>query len=141
MVATDATTPDSRMVPVTDDLDTGPYFAGARDHRLIVQRCNSCDAVLHLPRAYCHHCASWDTRWAEVSGRASLYTWTAVTHQVHAAYPVPYTVVVVKLHDVDANLIGSLPGTPDLEVGQDMEVWFDEVGDTVIPNWRPAATS
>ena len=128
----------ARMLPVTDDLDTGPFFEAARAHRLVVQRCNGCGAVLHMPRAYCHHCRSWDTRWEQMSGRATLYTWTAVTHQVHPAHPVPYTVVVVKLDDVDVNLIGSVPGTPDLHPGQPMEVWYDDAGDGVVmPNWRP----
>jgi uncharacterized OB-fold protein len=133
------TAPSHRMLPVTDDLDTGPFFAAAREHRLVVQRCARCGTVLHVPRAYCHHCGSWDTRWDEVPGRGALYTWTTVAHQVHPAYPVPYTVVVVKLEELDVNLIGSLPGAPELRAGQPMEVWWEDLDGVVLPNWRPAA--
>jgi uncharacterized protein len=126
-----------QLLPVDDDLDTGPFFAAARRGELMIQRCNGCDAVLHMPRAYCRECGSWDTRWQPVSGRASLYSWTVVAHQVHPAYPAPYTVVLVKLDDCGANLVGSLPGTPELQIGQPMEVWFEDVGGVVRPNWQP----
>jgi hypothetical protein len=57
---------------------------------------------------------------------------------VHPAFPVPYTVVVVKLDDYDINLMGSMPGIPGLRVGQPMEVWYEDAGgDVVLPNWRP----
>ncbi|MGY1739424.1 MULTISPECIES: Zn-ribbon domain-containing OB-fold protein [unclassified Blastococcus] len=129
---------DARLSPVDDDLDTGPFFQAARRGELVVQRCDRCDAVLHVPRARCHTCGSWDTRWQPVSGRATLLTWTGVAHQVHPAYPPPYTVVLVELDDCGAHLVGSVPGTPSLRAGQPMEVWFDELPDgVVLPNWRP----
>lgn len=128
-----------RLLPVDDDIDTGPFFEAARRNELVIQHCNCCDAVLHVPRAYCSDCGSWDTRWQRVSGKATLYSWTVVTHQVHPAYPVPYTVLLVKLDDCGAKLIGSMPGTQKLRIGQPMEVWFEQLDDgVVIPNWRPA---
>jgi hypothetical protein len=72
-----------------------------------------------------------------------LYSWTVVTHQVHPAYPTPYTVVLVDLDDLpDTRLVGSIPGTPELVVGQPMQVWFEQLGERdgrpiVVPNWRP----
>lgn len=130
---------EARLIPVDDDLDTGPFFAAARRGELAVQHCTRCDSVLHVPKAYCHRCGSWDTGWTVVPGRGELHSWTVVTHQVHPAYPVPYTVVLVKVDDCGVNLVGSLPGRPTLRLGQPMEVWFDAVGEgVVLPNWRPA---
>jgi uncharacterized OB-fold protein len=129
------------LLPVDDDFDTGPFFEAARRHELVVQRCNGCDAVLHVPRAYCRACGSWDTRWQPVSGRGTLHAWTVVRHAVHPAYPAPYTVLLVEL-DADASgahMIGALPGTPDLQIDQPLEVWFQELDEgVVLPNWRPA---
>ena len=131
---------DDRVLPVDDDPDTGPFFAAARRGELAVQHCARCDAVLHVPKAYCHLCGSWDSRWVPVPGRGRLYSWTVVTHQVHPAFPAPYTVVLVKVDGCGINLIGSIPGCPDLRTGQPMEVWFEDVGqDVILPNWRPAA--
>ena len=28
--------------------------------------------VLHLPRAYCHHCGSWEAHWQPVSGHGRV---------------------------------------------------------------------
>ena len=127
-----------RLLPVDDDVDTGGFFAAARRGELAIRFCSGCDAVLHLPRAYCHACGSWDGRWAPVAGTGILHSWTVVEHQVHPAYPVPYTVVLVQLDDVAARLVGWLPGRPSLAPGQPMRVWFEELDGAVLPQWAPA---
>jgi uncharacterized OB-fold protein len=129
----------ARLLPVDDDLDTGGFFEAARRGAIAIRRCNGCDAVLHVPVSYCRHCGSWEGRWEEVAGRATLYSWTVVTHQVHPAYPVPYTVVLVDLDDLPGtHLVGRLDGAPDLHAGQRMEAWFEELPEgVVLPNWRP----
>ena len=127
------------LLPVDDDVDTGPFFQAARQRRLVLQRCDRCAALLHVPRARCHRCGSWETSWQPVSGRASLHSWTVVSHQVHPAYPTPYTVVLVELDDCGAHLVGSIPGTPQLRADQPTDAWFQELGEgVVLPNWRPA---
>jgi hypothetical protein len=129
-----------RPVPVIDDHDTGGFFEAAARGELAIRMCNGCDAVLHMPVAYCHRCGSWEGRWQPTAGTGRLYSWTVVTHQVHPAYPVPYTVLLVELDDhPEARLVGQLPGRPDVEAGQPMEVWFEPVSDgVVLPQWRPA---
>lgn len=131
------------LLPVVDDHDTGGFFAAAREGHLTIRRCNGCDAVLHMPRAYCRHCGSWDGRWHAVSGRGSIYSWTVVAHQVHPRYPVPYTVILVELDDVPAvRFIGRLDGAADLEPGQPVVVEMVDHGDgVVLPEWRLAVAA
>jgi uncharacterized OB-fold protein len=128
-----------RPLPVTDDPDTGGFFAAAARGELAIRMCDDCQAVLHVPVAYCHRCGSWSTRWQAVRGTGHLYSWTVVEHQVHPAFPAPYTVVLVELDDhPEARLVGQLPGRPDLAIGQPMEVWFERLSDdAVLPQWRP----
>lgn len=132
----------ARPLPVTDDRDTGGFFEAARRRELVVRVCNDCGHVLHLPRAYCHYCGSWSGRWEQVSGRGRLSTWTTVEHQVHPAFPVPYTVVLVEIDDKPGvRLVGRLDGAPELVPGQAMEAWFEDAGDgVVLPQWRPVST-
>lgn len=130
---------ETRLVPVTVDHDTGGFFQAAAEGRLVVRACSQCGRVLHLPMPYCHACGSWEGEWRELVGTARLYSWTTVEHQVHPAYPVPYTIVLVEPTDApEARFVGHLPGTHDLVDGQLMEVWFEDVDGTILPQWRPA---
>jgi uncharacterized protein len=127
------------LIPVDDDRDTGGFFDAAGRGELVVRMCSGCGTPLHMPRAYCHTCGSWDGRWQPVAGTGTVYSWTVVEHQVHPAYPVPYTVVLVQLDDLPAiRLVGYLPGRPALAAGDRMRVWFETVGDGVaVPQWKP----
>ena len=128
------------LLPVEDDRDTGGFFEAARRGELVVRACSACGEVLHVPRAYCRSCGSWDGEWRVVGGTGRLHSWTVVDHQVHPAYPVPYTIVLVDLDDAPGvRLVGHLPGSPDLHDGMPMRVRFDEVADgVVLPQWEPA---
>ena len=131
------------ILPVEDDHDSGPFFAAAKQQRLAVRTCRSCGTHLHLPRAYCGQCGSWDTAWTDVAGdRGRLYAWTVVERPTHPAYPVPYTVVLVDVDDAPGvRLVGRLDGRPALQAGQPMRLRFDDVGEgVVLPNWEPVAS-
>jgi uncharacterized OB-fold protein len=130
---------DARLLPVDDDRDSAGFWEAARRHELVVRTCDQCATVLHLPRAYCHACGSWEGHWQPVAGRGRLMSWTTVEHQVHPAYPTPYTIVLVELADQPGvRFVGSVPDTPDLTEGQPMTVWFEELEDgVVLPQWAP----
>jgi uncharacterized protein len=128
------------LVPVVDDRDTAGFFAAAERGELVVRACSNCGTFLHLPRAYCRACASWDGHWEAVSGWGHLHSWTVVEHQVHPAYPAPYTIVLVELDDAPGvRYVGNIPGRPDLTDGMAMRVRFDSVdGGGMLPQWEPA---
>jgi len=138
-----AETPGTGLIPVCDDIDTAGFFEAARQHRLVVRTCGRCQASIHMPVAHCARCGSWEGYWRDVPGRGRLHSWTVVEHQVHPAYPVPYTIVLVDLEGADGvRLVGRLAGAPPLFDGQAMQVQFDSLGDDVVlPNWRPAETA
>lgn len=127
-------------IPVVDDVDTGGFFEGAAAGEVRLRFCTDCDAVLHLPKAYCHRCGSWSTEWRRVAPTGTLYTYTIVEHQVHPAFPAPHALVLVSLDDApEARLVGSIAGRLDLEIGMAMEAYFDRHGAQVVPNWRPTS--
>jgi uncharacterized OB-fold protein len=98
------------LLPVDDDHDTAGFFEAARRGELALRACTACAGFLHVPRAYCRTCGSWDGEWRLVGGTATLHSWTVVDHQVHPAYPVPYTIVLVDLDDAPGvRLLGNLP--------------------------------
>ncbi len=131
-----------RPVPVNDDPDTAGFWEAARRGELAVRVCPRCETAVHFPRAYCDRCPGSPTEWRAVRPRGTLYSWTRCEHQVHRAFPVPYTVVLVELDDHPAvRLVGYLPGTPELEIGCPMGATFEALADgTVLPQWAPLAT-
>jgi uncharacterized OB-fold protein len=133
------TTEAKRIRPVTDDHDTGGFWEAARRGELVVRRCDRCAAILHVPVAYCHQCDSWETSWVPVRGAGRLVSWTTAEHEVHPAYPVPYTVVLVELVDhPGVRFVGYLAGAPQLTDGQAMAVRFEGLDDDVVlPQWEP----
>ena len=130
----------NRLQPVVDDHDTGGFFAAAARGELVVQECANCHTVLHVPRAYCRACGAWSPAWRPAGTTGTLHSFTVADHQVHPAYPVPYTIVLVDLDDVPGvRLLGHLDGNPDLTIGMPMRVRFDELAEgVVLPNWEPA---
>ena len=129
----------SKLQPVVDDHDTGGFFEAAARGELVVRACANCGTVLHVTRAYCRACGSWDGEWKPAGTTGTLHSFTVADHQVHPAYPVPYTIVLVDLDDVPGvRLLGNLDGAPDLTIGMPMRVRFDELADgVVLPNWEP----
>jgi uncharacterized OB-fold protein len=127
------------ILPVTDDRDSGPFFAAAREGRLVYRACTACDHGIHPPTPFCNLCGG-DGEWREASGRGVARAATVVTHQIHPDYPVPYTVVVVELEENAAvRLLGHLPGHVEIAWGAPMRVEFRAVAeDVVLPDWRPA---
>lgn len=136
---TDHTT--APLLPVTDDVDTGGFFAAAARGELAIRVCSECRTDLHLPRENCPRCGAFSREWRQVARTGTLYSWTVVEHQVHPAFPVPYTVVLVEVDDTEGvRLLSRVDGRPDLEIGQPMEVWFEQVGGVTLPQWRPIDT-
>ncbi len=131
--------PPARLAPLTSDIDTGGFFEAAARHEVALRTCDDCGTVLHLPRAHCDRCGGWATSYHPVTPRARVYSWTVVEHQIHPAYPAPYTVALVELVDEpSARLVSYLPGRVELRAGQEMEAWFDELeGGTTLVQWRP----
>ena len=134
-----------RPVPVPDRTSE-PFWAAARDRRLVIQYCRDCELFQHPPGPICRRCARKELAFEPVSGRGVLYTFT-VSYQTFVPGfedQVPLQVGLVELEEqrelrVLANVVGASPD--DLHVGMAMEVAFEEVADgVVLPQFRPLGT-
>lgn len=131
--------PPERPVPFADNADTAGFWEAARRGELALRACVACGSVAHFPRAWCARCHR-PTEWRPVRPAGTLYSWTRVEHQVHPAFPAPYTIVLVELDDhPGVRLVGHLGGTPELAIGTPMRATFETLADgTVLPQWAPA---
>ena len=127
-----------RPVPITTERDTAGFFEACAQGKLVVRSCTNCGAVYALPREYCRACSQWSMGWKEVSGEGYLYSSTVTEHQIHPAFPVPYTVVLVELADEPSiRMVGSIPGDHELAIGTPMRVVFEEVADGIfLAQWK-----
>ena len=134
---------DPRPVPLPDEI-SGFFWEGAREKRLLVQRCQACGKLQYPPDVVCIHCQSVDLVPEEVSGRGTLWSFTRVERVFHAGFAgaVPYVVGLVELEEqADVRLLTNIVDAEpaELRVGLALEVTFEDRGEVVLPQFRPAA--
>jgi hypothetical protein len=122
--------------------ETWPFWDAAREERLLVKRCADCGEAHFYPRPFCPHCWSEDVAWEEVSGHATLYTWSTVHVNDLPPFPerVPYVAAIVELAE-GPRMMTNVVDCDDaqLEVGMALRVRYRELDDEFsIPVFAPA---
>ncbi|ODT99606.1 MAG: hypothetical protein ABS81_25465 [Pseudonocardia sp. SCN 72-86] len=130
----------ARPVPVVDDV-TAPFWAAAREGRLVVQRCRDCGTFQHPPRVRCTSCGG-EPVFTEVSGDATVVSWTTAHDPVVPGRPrgLPAVVIVVVelVEQPGLWLVSDVDGPAALKIGEHMRVAFDATaGDQVLPRFHP----
>ncbi len=94
------------------DADGAPYWQGARDGKLLLQRCVGCGTVRFYPRHLCPACWSPDHAWIEAAGQGRVHSFTIIHRPPSPEFAdrVPYVVALVDLEEgprMMANVIGA----------------------------------
>ena len=134
---------DPRPVPLPDSVSRF-FWEGAREGRLLVQRCERCSMLQYPPDVACIHCQCDELTPVDVSGRGRLWSYTIVERVFHAGFAdaVPYVVALIELEEQDGlrlltNIVDASPD--DLRIGLPVEVTIEDRGERVLPQFRPAA--
>jgi uncharacterized OB-fold protein len=133
--------PDSMPPPLADAI-TLPFWQAAAEHRLVVQRCTTCEHTRHPPAPLCPECRSTESDWDQLPGRGEVYSYTAVHRPVAADQTLPFIIAVIALEDsgglrMISNLVDVDP--EELEIGMPVElVWEDMSEELAMPRFRPA---
>jgi uncharacterized protein len=130
------------------DRELRPYFAAAREGRLVLRRCGECGLLRYPPGSGCPWCSSLKSDWVEVSGRGTIHSYEIVTQAIQPGFAdwVPYPVVLVELDEQRATpteheairIIANLV-TPEFrpeaeercEIGRRVRVVFQPLDDQV----------
>jgi uncharacterized protein len=129
-----------RPLPAPTALTEG-FWAAAREHRLVVQRCDDCGRLRHYPQERCPDCTSAAWSWAPVSGRGVVYTFTVSHQPFHPAWAgrTPYVVATVELEE-GVRMVSDLPpeDTDRVQIGSPVEVFFEDQpdADVTLPRFR-----
>jgi uncharacterized protein len=126
----------SPPVPVPDRL-TQFFWDGIAVGELRILRCQDCGHYIHYPRPICNRCQSTDLAPEQVSGLATLYSYTWATQAFHPYYAdkLPYCIAVVELIEQPGlRLTTNIVDTPreDLAIGMSLRVEFREVAPELI---------
>lgn len=130
-----------KPVPTVDP-DSAPYWEGAKDGRLMIQRCGKTGQTFLYSRMLTPGVDDDATTWIEASGKGEVYSFTVARRPAGAAFQgdCPYVVASITL-DEGARIMSNIV-TDDVDavrIGMRVEAVFDEVSeDLTIPKFRPA---
>jgi uncharacterized OB-fold protein len=137
--------PDTIRPPIPAmDRYTRFFWEGASDRKLLILRCQKCGTYIHLPRPVCRVCQSFDLSPEEVSGRATLYSYTITYKAFHPFFVdrVPYVVAAVELAEqAGLRLVSNLVDIDEaaIEFGMPLTVDFEELDpELTVPVFRKA---
>ena len=138
--------PNSMPAPMVDQ-HTLPFWEACGEHRLTVQRCLNCNHAQHPPSPICSECGGTEFEQTEVTGKGTLYTYTAVHQPVTYEEKLPFIIAVVEL-DVSgtpcANSVRMMTNIVDaddseLQVGLPVELVWETMSEMVsIPRFKLA---
>ncbi len=116
------------------------FWTSGADGTLRIQECGDCRSLIHPPQPICRYCRSHDMLVRAVSGRAILSAFT-VNHRFSIpGLAAPYVVAQVAIEEdprvrLTTNIIDAEPD--ELELGQVVEVVFEQNSDVYLPLFRP----
>lgn len=132
---------DDRPIPKPGH-NTGPFWEGTKQGRLMLPHCKECNRVHWYPRFICPFCQSMNLDWIEGSGEGTVHTF-AVQHLTPPAWQeeAPYVTAYIDLKEGDRMLTilrGVDPNKPeDIKIGARAKVEFDAASEDVhVPYWR-----
>jgi acetyl-CoA acetyltransferase/uncharacterized OB-fold protein len=120
------------------------FWTAGADGRLRVQECQSCQALIHPPAPICRYCRSHDIGVRAVSGKGTLAGFTVNHRFGFPDLPPPYVVAQVAIAEdprvrLTTNIVDCDPD--ELELGQPVEVVFQQLADVWLPVFKPATDS
>jgi acetyl-CoA acetyltransferase/uncharacterized OB-fold protein len=117
------------------------FWTSGADGLLRVAECENCKSLIHPPAPVCRYCREKKMGVRAVSGVATLIGFT-VNHRFSIpGLPAPYVVAQVALAEdprvrLTTNAVQCEP--EELQLGQQMEVVFEQHEDVWLPLFRPA---
>lgn len=126
---------------ITDQ--TRPFWAAAKQGKLLLQTCARCGATHFRPAPWCIECGCRDIPWTEAKTTGTVYTFT-ISRVVAMNLPgwqkdLPILMCLIDLDD-GARLYGQVTdcSPDDIRIGMRVEAWFEDIGpEAAIPKFRP----
>ncbi|MDD2054068.1 OB-fold domain-containing protein [Pseudomonas putida] len=120
---------NNKPMPVPTEI-SAPFWEGLKAERLLIQQCNACEHWIFYPRRHCPVCLAHDLAWREVSGGATLYSFTLTRIATLPDFidEMPQKLAVVELDEgvrINTNLVGL--EEDEIRIGMRLQPVFAEV--------------
>jgi uncharacterized OB-fold protein len=121
---------------------TKPFWDAAREHRLVIQRSKKTGQYVFYPRNVSPFGSDDELEWVEVSGRATVYSYTIARRPTAPQWADhgPYVIAIVQLEEgphMTANIVDCQPEA--VKVGMPVVATYDDVTPEVtLVQFRPA---
>ena len=132
------------QVRITTDPVTEPFWQAAKEDRLTACQCGNCGTFRMPPSPFCPECQSTEVNWPELSGRATVFSYSVV----HGFPGLPDIVIVAAVLDLDgapgARLVSDIVGVDpdDVSIGMEVEAFFSPIADGwKLPLFRPIGST
>ena len=130
-------------IKINTDPCTEPFWQKAKAGILTAAQCGACGHFRMPPTPYCPKCRSQDTRWPELSGAGTVYSYVVCHKAPFAGIPdFTYIPVVVDLDGAPgARLVSNLfdIDPEEVTIGMKVQVAFNPIQDDwKLPIFRPA---
>ena len=133
--------PNGQRVIPTPTPETRHYWDGAKDGKLILQKCNDCSDNYFPPRPFCPKCGSRSVQEFQASGKGSLYSYV-INHLPSPGFTPPFAIAVVELEEgprLMSNIVECEQTPEALELDMPLEVTFEKLNDDItLPQFKPA---
>jgi uncharacterized OB-fold protein len=109
-----------------------PFWAAAREGRLVIQHCPACGHFQHYPRPWCTSCLHEEPEFVESSGEGTIYTFTVIRRSAVPAFAarVPYVLAFVDLDEGVRLVTNIVECDPDsVCIGQRVRARFEPIDD------------
>jgi uncharacterized OB-fold protein len=133
-----------KPVPVATDLDR-PYWEGAKQRQLVLQRCGGCGLYSAQPRVVCPRCHGDAFEWSRVSGKGRIHSYAIVWQTTAPGFQdeIPYVVCYAQIDEeptcyITANLLVGESEHDKLDIGLPVVIDFEDRGEAIVPQWRLA---
>jgi uncharacterized OB-fold protein len=121
----------TKPLPVVSP-ENKPFWDALREHRFVAPRCRDCGNFGWIPYIACRTCLSTDLEWVELSGRATVYSYSIV-HRGPGAFndDIPYVLVLAELeeHPRPMLVLAQLVDSPldEVRIGMPVRVGYTDI--------------
>jgi uncharacterized OB-fold protein len=117
------------LLPNVNSPLAAPFWAGARNRKLVMQRCAGCGTLRWPPKPICPTCQRQGAPedWQEIPAAGEIWSFVVYHRAFHPSLEgkLPYNVAYIRL-DAGPMFISNVVGTNDLAIGQRVKARYDD---------------